>query len=506
MSNISENGKNFSDINQKSIIRNILRITIETYLKAFYRHKSKLGTSACNHEKLENVVVNMNPDSSSVGSAMNEFTETESIDNDAQFVKQLIEFYQQFYSETQTISEDKELPDIIDLARESTVKKQADKIAKVLDLYSSAEQLNKEVTLLNAHSVYELIETIINNDRLIKLALGLDSIDSDILSNVDSLVDSKRSEYYMATSLPVFHTAAALINYACWWEDDERRNPGTVMSCSYGKVELSVSAPDADLIKLSQDLFESQWDVVKNFNMYTCYMHVIFSIHAARLKKPWEENFIIKGSDIIKLLGLDKRTDLTRETKLELIVKHAKLVGLIDAWITWKQGPVDIPGQFNKIWDVSVYWQQSPDLLKNCINREDVFISVRAGQWSKYFLNMEACKNKEAFNQVGPINLRLLQLNPYRKPLTSRLAIYLSYRSRVNKTYNYSRDGLLAAAGKKEELEHVKYDRHLRNSLKKQWKAALKDLRALGWKVIYNKEKEMYRIQPPWVVSDDCDS
>ena len=61
--------------------------------------------------------------------------------------------------------------------------------------------------------------------------------------------------------------------------------------------------------------------ILDKFGVYPALFHLILAVHFYRQSDPLSANLRLKGTDLIKDLGLDKRTDLTKEEKLNRVLR-----------------------------------------------------------------------------------------------------------------------------------------------------------------------------------------
>ena len=66
-------------------------------------------------------------------------------------------------------------------------------------------------------------------------------------------------------------------------------------------------------------------------------IHLIYAAHATIIDKPWEQEFVISDQQIERYLGLEKRKDLSKATKLSLIKNLAQQPCQITTTIDWPQ-------------------------------------------------------------------------------------------------------------------------------------------------------------------------
>ena len=341
--------------------------------------------------------------------------------------------------------------------------------------------------------------------------LGVKSV--DVATTREPLFQDSEVER-VATGYPILTGAQALINSQ--WEDGEYPYWKKLVGEGFIQHQIVRQSPSNQHIELVPG--KAAWEIIQQFGPEAAYVFLIFSSYATDSEEPWAEQIRLKGTDLIRLFGWDKRTDITIAQKLKKIGHLVELVCSLSVLVSninigakrynvergamWNLEGLGYAGQLALTMDVNqpdspTYEAGEPDELS---------IKVRPGSWTEKFLNAGDINGKEALFQYGYLAKSTLQINPYRQRLASKLAIFLTIMSRIRDDGRYEVRTLLERLEPKELLEGVQEDRLRRVKLISQWDSALLTLKELGWEIGFDQATYPESIRPTWSLSDDADS
>jgi Helix-turn-helix len=318
----------------------------------------------------------------------------------------------------------------------------------------------------------------------------------------------------IATGYPILTGAQALINSQ--WEDGGD-HPYWNKSVGEGFIQHQIvrQSPSKQIELVPS---KAAWEIIQQFGPEAAYVFLIFSSYAADSEEAWAEQIRLKGTDLIRLFGWDKRTDITIAQKLKKIGHLVELVCSLSVLISninigakrynvergamWILEGLGYSGQLALTMDtnqpdVPTYEAGEPD---------ELYIKVRPGIWTEKFLNARDVSAKESLFQYGYLAKSTLQINPYRQRLASKLAIFLTIMSRIRDDGRYEVRTLLERLEPKQLLEEIQTDRVRRVKLIDQWDSALLTLKELGWEVVFDQTTYPESIRPTWAREDEADS
>ncbi|MDJ0734943.1 MAG: helix-turn-helix domain-containing protein [Nostocaceae cyanobacterium] len=232
-------------------------------------------------------------------------------------------------------------------------------------------------------------------------------------------------------------------------------------------------------------------------------VNLIFAAHATAVDKPWEQEFVIDDRQIEKYLGLEKRKDLSKITKLTLIKNLLQQVCSLMVSIKWfPQGRVQgFSFSESHLWhlqEIHHYFQED-DL--GCQYLVGFTVKIRAGIWAKYFLNKQGCKERNAFYQYGslPKNLLTTVMSIWQQHEgTARMMLWLLFKTKMGKEQRIMVPTLMRVAYGEEKVAHASSHRQERKRLLRTFEKDLEVLNNYGIKPIFDPVTYAKEIQPLW--------
>lgn len=316
----------------------------------------------------------------------------------------------------------------------------------------------------------------------------------------------------VATGYPILTGAQALINNQ--WEDGEY--PYWKKLVGDGFIQHNIVRQSATNQQFELVPGKAAWEIIQQFGPEAAYVLLIFSSYATDSDQPWEQQIRLKGTDLVRLFGWDKRTDINLGQKLKKIGHLVELVCSLSVFISninvganrynvargamWLLEELEYAGQLALTVDA-----EQPDSIRyEAGDPDELYIKVRPGSWTEKFLNARDLNGgKEALCQYGYLAKSTLQINPYRQRLASKLAIFLTIMSRIRRDGRYEVGTLLERLEPKELIETVQNSKQRRNVLITQWDNALLTLHELGWQIEFDAATYPECIRPEWSLTDE---
>jgi len=339
--------------------------------------------------------------------------------------------------------------------------------------------------------------------------LGLRSTDA-FMTN-PALFEEREIER-VATGYPILTGAQALINSQ--WEDGE--HPYWKKLVGDGFIQHNIVRQSSTNQQYELVPGKAAWEIIQQFGPEAAYVLLIFSSYATDSAEPWEQQIRLKGTDLIKLFGWDKRTDINLGQKLKKIGHLVELVCSLSVFISninvganrynvargamWLLEELEYAGQLA----LTVDAEQLDSIHYEAGDPDELYIKVRPGSWTEKFLNAKNLNGgREALCQYGYLAKSTLQINPYRQRLASKLAIFLTIMSRIRRDGRYEVGTLLERLEPKELMETVQNSKQRRNTLITQWDNALLTLHELGWQIEFDAATYPECIRPEWSLTDE---
>ncbi|WP_293198857.1 MULTISPECIES: hypothetical protein [unclassified Microcoleus] len=202
-------------------------------------------------------------------------------------------------------------------------------------------------------------------------------------------------------------------------------------------IEHYIATPD-DITLLPLD---EAMQIINKFGLTAAKLHLIFAAHIMRQEEPWKSLFTLEGSDLIKEMGWDKRTDLPVSQKLNEIAKTAYALGCLAIKAIWiegkhKKGGIRASVDTSRMWNVQIQLTGQQNLEGKIEDPDEVYITVQPGLWTHAFLNKAGCFAKEALYQFGYLAQDILKIDAYHDEMALRLALHLTMESRFSREWH----------------------------------------------------------------------
>lgn len=246
---------------------------------------------------------------------------------------------------------------------------------------------------------------------------------------------------------------------------------------------------------------QAEHEIQERYGVMAARLHAIFATYATRQNRPWEESFCLRGSDLIKYLGLDRRKDMTKSQKLRAIADLAWIVGTLGAVVHWREGQLDLcVTRKSPVWIIQYveeYFQPQLAAIQDGDELCEVLIRVQPGAWAEKFLNREGEQENKALHQFGYIHRTAFEINPNRQELGAVLILYLSQHRRAHSNCKYRIRTLLEAVIAPQELESIRQVRQYRSRFVQRFYDALEILTEAGFQIEFD-ESFPVELRPDW--------
>lgn len=234
----------------------------------------------------------------------------------------------------------------------------------------------------------------------------------------------------------------------------------------------------------------------------TC-LHLIYAAYATTLDKPWEQEFIISDRQIEEYLGLDKRKDLSKSAKLTLIKELAQEPCRITTSISWpQQGKVKgFSVEESPLWHLLGIEHHFQEDAIGCKHLIGLTFRVRAGIWTKYFLNKQGCKERSAFYQYGSLPKILLTTVMriwQQHEGAARMMLWLLFKTKIGREQRITVPTLMRVAYGEKKVIQASSQREERKRLQRTFESDLEVLNHYGLKPVFDPVTYPPEIQPLW--------
>lgn len=267
--------------------------------------------------------------------------------------------------------------------------------------------------------------------------------------------------------------------------------------------------------KLTQTLSDRDaQSVIEDMDIRAACVHLIFAAFVTNLERPWEQEFAIDNKQLETYLGLNKRKDLSKAAKLtlvkSLVTQSCKLITKID-W--FRQGRIpafSVPE--DRLWHLTTidnHFQQDIDGYKHLVG---MTFKIKAGMWSKYFLNKQGYKKYAAYYQYGTLPKFLLTTVMtiwHQHEGAVRMMLWLLFKTKMGKQQRITVSRLMYVAYGEAKVREASLNRDKRKRLLRRFESDLEVLNHYQIKPIFDPVTYPPEIQPFWAklaaIPDDAE-
>ncbi len=242
---------------------------------------------------------------------------------------------------------------------------------------------------------------------------------------------------------------------------------------------------------------------IEGLDIRAACMHLIYAAYATTLDKPWEQEFIISDRQIEEYLGLEKRKDLSKLTKLTLIKELAQQPCRITTSINWpQQGQIKgFSVEESRLWHLLEIQHHFQEDAVGCKHLIGLTFRIRAGIWTQYFLNKQGCKDRTAFYQYGRLPKVLLStvMSIWQQHEgAARMMLWLLFKTKMGKEQRITIPTLMRVAYGDEKVIQASSHREDRKRLLRTFESNLEVLSHYGLKPVFDPITYPPEIQPLW--------
>ncbi|MDR9404919.1 MAG: 4Fe-4S binding protein, partial [Halothece sp. Uz-M2-17] len=217
----------------------------------------------------------------------------------------------------------------------------------------------------------------------------------------------------IATSMVIWEACNILAKgSAVSWQTDKHDQLYFQRPVKQGKGKIDFWLTN-DLVADDPEILSSieALPTVETMDLRAACLHLIFAAYAVAIEHPWEQEFTIDNKQIERYLGLDKRKDLSKATKLSLIKSLVQQPCKLLTAIDWpQQGKIQsFSVAKDRIWHLMAIENHFQEDAKGYKHLVGMTFKIKAGAWAEYFLNKQGYKKSVAFYQYGTLPKFVLQ-------------------------------------------------------------------------------------------------
>jgi hypothetical protein len=299
-------------------------------------------------------------------------------------------------------------------------------------------------------------------------------------------------------------------------------NPRLIINCwdeVFPKtfVEQEIIPTDPETLKAEAILGKVLWDILQQFGQDEAYIFLACIAQAAESNQPWQSPFQIQSSNLIEHLGWQQDDDNPLEQFNQLLKLIDRITHFQIKLFQTKMEDKNIH-QHTAHQDTSPFWcligtQHISRLGRTSSSRtscghyrtaypKELEFQIIPGQWLTPFLEHNP-KQLESLCEFSRIAKGILKINPTRKKVASRLAIFLTAIEPLHESAIYRVRDLISQIEPDHPLtSHYKTD-ETQTRLLLRWNNALRRLKLLEWIIEFDDETYPNALRPTGSLDDD---
>ncbi|MBL1178809.1 helix-turn-helix domain-containing protein [Pantanalinema sp. GBBB05] len=273
---------------------------------------------------------------------------------------------------------------------------------------------------------------------------------------------------------------------------------------SFIEHQILEQSPETQRLELIPG--KAAWEILQQLGPEAAYLFLIFAAYASDADRPWQDQIRLTGRELLRFYGWDQHDDSTPGGTLKRISSLVQMVCGLSVAIVQCDTQPHSSATTGAIWVLEALEyigtrsvnQDDRSQEPKATDLEELVIWVKPGRWTERFLANPEPAAIAALRQYGFMVKSTLQINPYRKRLAARLAMFLLVMSRLQPSGRYRVGTLLAAIESQSLVEELQQNRNQRHQLLEQWDSALLTLTQLGWEIKFDPRTYPRSLQPTW--------
>lgn len=320
----------------------------------------------------------------------------------------------------------------------------------------------------------------------------------------------------IASSMVIWETCNLLAKGSVFpWQTNENNQLYFERPVKQGKGKIEFRLTDDAHSDKPQGLsYTDAASTIDSMEIRAACMHLIFAALVTNLETPWEQEFAIDNKQLETYLGLNKRKDLSKAAKLTLIKSLVEQPCKLLATIDWpRQGKIQgfsLPE--DRIWHlvgITNHFQEDSQGYKHLVG---MTFRIKAGIWSKYFLNKKGYKKYIAYYQYGTLPKFLLTTVMtiwHQHEGAVRMMLWLLFKTKMGRQQRITIPKLMYVAYGEKQVREASLNREKRKRLLRRFESDLEVLSHYQLKPIFDPVTYPTNIQPLWArlaaIPDDAE-
>ena len=226
---------------------------------------------------------------------------------------------------------------------------------------------------------------------------------------------------------------------------------------------------------------DSEW-------VYLAKIHLIFAAYAARQTEGQDFPLVLKGTDLLNLIGGERRKDKTLSEKLQELKSWIESLSFLHFSLTEPDSSKTSTRSYEPIWKVSLEVEEQQQEFEEEPNLEEVVIQFQPGEWIKRLPKRVVSGKGKHLCHLGYLSKSTLQVHLEAKEklkvnlsptgLAPRIALYIASISSLHRVSQKSREYKVKNFLRMIGVAADSLDEH-------KWNQTIEVLQELGWPIQY---------------------
>ncbi len=271
-------------------------------------------------------------------------------------------------------------------------------------------------------------------------------------------------------------------------------------------VEHTIVKGDASTQRLDRVFAQVTWEVLDQFGLEAAYVLLLLTTRLMQAKDPWNEIVELNTQDLLTLNIWERDVEMSQGKRLrlvgnwfELVCNLSLLINQLDAGRSrfralriplWVIEEMEYGGRVT----AAIGGPPQPEAA------QDLTIRAGLGLWTEQFVATRDRDKKASLLQFGHQASTVLQIDPYRRKLTAKLAILLMLLDRLSPDdpQPYAIGALLEQLESKAALMEMRRRKDRLQAAFSRWNTSLQMLQRLGWTIGFDAAIYPAHFQPAW--------
>lgn len=264
------------------------------------------------------------------------------------------------------------------------------------------------------------------------------------------------------------------------------------------------------------------WEILQQFGSDDAYLFLALITKAGETLHPWQSSLTLNADEIPNILGWEKPRPNEKP-----IARFKQVIELIDRVIDrtitititdlTPNAYVDhtITQHSSPFWSLNgrayisrlgrtTSTSTDPSTYRNALLK-DIQLTLIPGHWIQIFLDRDP-QNLTQLIEFSQSAKGILRINPTRKKLAARLALFLTAIEPLHPSATYRVRDLLSEVESDRNLQNYYKTDETQTRLFVRWNNALRALKNLEWSIAFDDETYPHALRPIWSSEEEEDS